>query len=139
MEKQKQKSIFKTWWVLLSFILFLSGLGIFIAGKKVKYKKWEIFGLSYILVEWMLMVTGLVPVYMIVHLISIIHTFMIRKEYFLRLDVLEELDIALIEKEQIKIKEQINKIKYEYVEALDIKSTDNRFKSGAFCHEDEVK
>ncbi|MBX4261304.1 helix-hairpin-helix domain-containing protein [Clostridium estertheticum] len=115
METSKRKKLVGSWWVLLSFIMFLSGLGIFVAGTKVKFKKWKIFGLGYILAEWVSMATGLVAVYMVIHLISIIHTFMIREEYFIRLEVIESLKPDLLEKERVRKEKLTTNIRNQYV------------------------
>lgn len=110
MEISKKQKIFGSWWVLLSCIIFLNGLGLIFAGVRTKYKKWTIFGLLYIIISWILMSLGAVGVYFLVWIVSIIHTIYIRKEYFVRVKVLKDSKDIIKAKKQNKDKELINKV-----------------------------
>lgn len=46
--------------IALSFVMFLSGLGLIVAGIRTRKKIWNIYGLAYIGVGWILMSIGLI-------------------------------------------------------------------------------
>lgn len=87
-------------WILLSFIVFINGTGLNIAGKKSKVKKWKNYGYLYTAATWtgFIMVgenTGAIgnigmAMFFISYFACIIHCFKIRKEYLLRLEILND-------------------------------------------------
>lgn len=59
-----------------------SGLGMIIAGRQVKKKKWITVGVIYILVQWICMISVIGSIFVtFVYILSIIHTFLISAEY----------------------------------------------------------
>ncbi|MEG2337998.1 MAG: helix-hairpin-helix domain-containing protein [Clostridium sp.] len=87
-------------WIIWSFIFGLNGVGLIIAGRKVKVRKWFISGLSYTAIlsicfyiigeahlDSMISETG-TSIFMGTMLIAIIHSFIIRKEYLMRLEIM---------------------------------------------------
>ena len=67
--------------ILLSLILLLNGLGLIVAGTRTKKKSWTVFGILYIVAEWVLAIVGYVEIATILYFISIIHTALICHEY----------------------------------------------------------
>ncbi|WP_122644229.1 ComEA family DNA-binding protein [Luxibacter massiliensis] len=109
--------------IALSFVMFLSGLGLIVAGIRTRKKIWNIYGLVYIGVGWILMSIGLISVYLIMWAVSIIHTVIMSKEYCLRLKVIKESKDILRTKEH----EQAKKFQQDIYKELigEIESDEN--------------
>lgn len=110
MEISKKKRIFGSWWVLLSFIMFFCGLGLIFAGVRTKYKKWTISGLIYMISSWVSVSFGAFGIFLVIWVISIAHTIYIRKEYFMRLKILQDSKEIIEAQRQHKDKELFNKM-----------------------------
>lgn len=90
-------------WIIWCFIFMLNGIGMCLAGQKVHIKKWRNFGLFYIAMAWIsvyvaaqLEIKGMMNIadivgslFYITYLACIIHSFMIKREYLIKLEVLE--------------------------------------------------
>ncbi len=90
----------KSLWVMWAFTVFLGGVGMVKAGRNVKRKKWQVFGYLYLIsttssafaAELIYPYAYLAYFVMtVIGLVCIFHTFGIRKEYLVRLEVLEDL------------------------------------------------
>ena len=80
--KKKSSVLPKIGITLLSFIPMFSGLGMIIAGRQVKKKKWITVGVIYILVQWICMISVIGSIFVtFVYILSIIHTFLRSAEY----------------------------------------------------------
>lgn len=83
-QKPKMKSYFfsKALIIILSLIIMFNGLGLIVAGKRVGKKSWTIFGILYIVIEWVCMISGSGSVIAtLLYFASIIHTALICAEY----------------------------------------------------------
>lgn len=81
--------------IILSLIIMLNGLGLIVAGVRVKNKKWKWFGIGYIVAEFILSFSWIgVYIVTILYFASIIHTCLICSEYG-RLLSLKESEIYL--------------------------------------------
>ncbi|MDP4144458.1 MAG: hypothetical protein Q8936_08260 [Bacillota bacterium] len=131
----------KSLWIILSFILFLNGIGIFYAGLKVKAKKWITYGIVYTAIGWItfplvgsignniryvFIADMALGTYLISFFVSIIHSFLIRKEYLIRAEIIEDKRV-----EKIEIGTLRSNIMDEYGLREEIK-----VKSGSFKSED---
>lgn len=118
--------------IVLSAVMFFSGLGLIVAGGRTKKKIWTICGLAYICLGWILMSVGLVSLYLILFLVSIVHTVVISKEYCMRLQVLKEAKDTLKQKEQEKVEKQQADLYAEIVgeENIDKKEKNNTEEKG---------
>lgn len=68
--------------IVLSLIVLLNGLGLIIAGRRTHKKSWIIWGLAYIVVEWVLIICDIwIPIVVILYYVSIVHTALICSEY----------------------------------------------------------
>lgn len=82
MNTQKKYIGSKALIIILSFIIMLNGLGLIVAGVRVKNKKWKWFGIGYIVAEFILPLTGIgVYIAIILYFVCIIHTCLICSEY----------------------------------------------------------
>lgn len=82
MNTQKKYIGSKALIILLSLIIMLNGLGLIVAGVRVKNKKWKWFGVGYIVAEFLFSLTGIgVYIATVLYFISIIHTCLICTEY----------------------------------------------------------
>ncbi len=102
----KHWEIINSWWVLMSFVIFLNWLSLFYAGIKAKKNIWIIWGLLYLVPtiilfiiapdksqtpedverEYTVLETIFYLIFFISWIASIIHSFSIRKEFLMRLD-----------------------------------------------------
>lgn len=110
MEISRKQRILGSWWILLSLVLLLNGLGLIFVGIRAKCKRWKIFGLGYIIVGWVLMSFELVGVYFFLWFVSIIHTVYIRNEYFIRMKILYDSKDIIEAKKQEENKKLVNKV-----------------------------
>lgn len=110
MKISNKEKIFGSWWVFLSLIIFLNGLGLIFAGVRTKCKKWKIFGLIYIILAWVLMSLGFAGIYIVSWVVSIIHTMYIRKEYFIRIEVLHDSKDIIATKKETQDKKLVDKV-----------------------------
>lgn len=87
-------------WILIHFIIMFSGIGMFYAGKKVKVKKWTNYALIYIVVTWIsFFIVGanqanklsdvFAGIFLGSYIACIVHSFIIRKEYLIRLEMIQ--------------------------------------------------
>lgn len=82
MNKQKKHIGSKALIIILSLIILLNGLGLIVAGVRVKNKKWKWFGIGYIAAEFILPFFGIgVYIAPILYFVCIIHTCLICSEY----------------------------------------------------------
>ncbi len=82
MNTQKKHIGSKALIIILSLIIMLNGLGLIVAGVRVKNKKWKWFGIGYIVAEFILSLSGIgVYIATILYFVSIIHTCLICSEY----------------------------------------------------------
>jgi hypothetical protein len=96
--KQLLWKIVQSWWILLSFIMFLNWSAFFYIAMRVKSKRFAILGLIYAVLcfggiimltsseegSWQLNVGF--SIYIFGWVISIFHAFIVRKEFLLRLE-----------------------------------------------------
>lgn len=105
----------KSLWIIWSFIFLLGGIGIGYAGRKVRVNKWTKYGLLYTVVMLITVIIGsktvgsiIDDISMIIFFISyigcIVHSFKIRKEYLIRLEVMEIQKIDELETDNLRIK-----------------------------------
>lgn len=89
--KKKKYYVFSKILIMtLSLILLFNGLGLIVAGRRVKKRKWVIEGVIYIVVEWVLAYFNLVGIASLLYFVSIVHTALICHEYGLLLQQKEE-------------------------------------------------
>ncbi len=70
--------------IVLSLIVSLNGLGLIVAGARTKTKRWTIFGIAYIALEWVFLIIEsdvLVILATVLYFASIIHTALILGTY----------------------------------------------------------
>lgn len=106
-------------WILWSFIVMFNGMGLLLAGNKTRVKKWRNSGLLYIAGSWLILIVASEGSDLILNIMSIIlivqyfaciiHSFCVRKEYLIRLEVLENQKL-----EQRMANELRNKVSREY-------------------------
>ena len=102
----KHWEVINSWWVLMSFVIFLNWVSLFYAGIKTKKNIWSIWGVLYMVPtiilfiiapdrsktpedverEYTIWETIFYLLFFISWIISIIHSFSIRKEFLMRLD-----------------------------------------------------
>lgn len=86
-KKNKKHIASKAIIIFLSLIILLNGLGLIVAGVRVKNKKWIRFGIGYMVAELLLSMTGIgTTIATLLYFISIIHTCLICGEYGQLLD-----------------------------------------------------
>lgn len=99
-------------YILMSFIIFFHGIGLIVVGLFTRVKKWRRAGLYYTIVAWTL---GIVSTYctgnlsdiiimllIVSYIVCIIHNFAIRKEYLIRLELLQNQRSVQHKTEQLK-------------------------------------
>lgn len=102
-------------WIVLNLIILLNGLGLYYAGKKVKVKKWIKHGLIYISIMWATVIIGIIAkgsildtismyIFFINYIACIVQSFRIRKEYLIRLELVETRGIDELETNKLRIK-----------------------------------
>ncbi|NRT36491.1 helix-hairpin-helix domain-containing protein [Clostridium beijerinckii] len=103
-EKGTRWEIIHSLWIIWSFIWLVNGVGIFLAGKRTRVQKWYRIGLIYTAVGWFTMIMGaelnkgnhnivnsaIMMTFFITYVVCIIHSFSIRKEYLMRLEIMEK-------------------------------------------------
>ncbi|NRT73153.1 ComEA family DNA-binding protein [Clostridium beijerinckii] len=103
-EKGTRWEIIHSLWIIWSFIWLVNGVGIFLAGKRTRVQKWYRIGLIYTAVGWFTMIMGaelnkgnhnivnsaMMMTFFITYIVCIIHSFSIRKEYLMRLEIMEK-------------------------------------------------
>ncbi|ABR35925.1 MULTISPECIES: ComEA family DNA-binding protein [Clostridium] len=101
-EKGTRWEIVHSLWIIWSFIWLVNGVGMFLAGRKTRVQKWYRLGLIYTAIGWisMLMVAevgkesiisdAMTIIFFGTYIACIIHSFSIRKEYLMRLEVMEK-------------------------------------------------
>ena len=70
--------------IVLSLILLLNGLGLIVAGTRTKKKNWIVFGILYIVLEWVCYFIGsdiFIIIALLISVVSIIHTALILGMY----------------------------------------------------------
>ncbi len=112
--KGRSWEIKKSLWIILNLV-FLGGIGMFYAGKKVRVKSWMKYGVIYMLVTWISVIISpkdtksiinniLMFTFFIAYIVCIIHSFKIRKEYLIRLEVMEMQKVEEKETDDLKCK-----------------------------------
>lgn len=104
----------KSLWIIWSFIFLVDGIGMYLAGKKVKVRKWYSYGLLYTAIAWISMIWGSgvkgglqdlsYIIFFLSYLACIVHSFRIRKEYLVRLELLEDSKAEQHELEELRSK-----------------------------------
>lgn len=103
-EKGTRWEIIHSLWIIWSFIWLVNGIGIFLAGKRTRVQKWYRIGLIYTAVGWFTMIMGaelnkgnnnivnsaMMMTFFITYIVCIIQSFSIRKEYLIRLEMMEK-------------------------------------------------
>lgn len=103
-EKGTRWEIVHSLWIIWSFIWLVNGVGMFLAGRKTRVQKWYRIGLIYTAVGWFTMIMGaelnkgnhnivnsaMMMTFFITYIVCIIHSFSIRKEYLMRLEIMEK-------------------------------------------------
>ncbi|MBO0525271.1 helix-hairpin-helix domain-containing protein [Clostridium botulinum] len=101
-------------WILCSFVVLVNGMGMYFAGKKTKVKRWYNYGLIYTAMSWVGLImggelTGFLEsigciIFFLDYIICIVHSFKIRKEYLVRLEILEDKNVEQNEMNFIRSK-----------------------------------
>ncbi len=104
----------KSLWILCSFVVLVNGMGMYSAGKKAKVKRWYNYGLIYTAIAWIGLImggelTGFVQsigciIFFLDYIVCIVHSFKIRKEYLVRLEILEDKNVEQNEMNFIRSK-----------------------------------
>lgn len=103
-EKGKIWEIVHSLWIIWSFIWLVNGVGMVLAGRKTRVQKWYRMGLIYTAIGWFTMIMGaelnkgnhnivnsaMMMTFFITYIVCIIHCFSIRKEYLMRLEMMEK-------------------------------------------------
>ena len=83
MKKKEKKYIMdKAIIIIVSMLTLFNGFGLIIAGKKVNKKSWIKWGITYMAIEWVCVISGIgSTLAVILCFVSIIHTALICSEY----------------------------------------------------------
>ncbi|WP_061309593.1 ComEA family DNA-binding protein [Clostridium botulinum] len=131
----------KSLWMLWNLTIFFNGIGMYFAGKKVKVKKWRDYGIIYTTISVAISIIIEIisdpykdiatNVQIIEWIVCIVHSFKIRKEYLIRLEILEDKNVEQNEMNFIR-----SKIAKEY--GVDERNSNNPIKSNT-SQDDLVK
>lgn len=89
-------------WIIWSFIILVNGVGMFLAGKKTRVQKWYRLGLIYTAIGWITLIIGsevkdksiiddiMMFTFFGTYVACIAQSFSIRKEYLMRLEMIEK-------------------------------------------------
>lgn len=124
------RKIISLWWVLLGPTLIFSGAGMYIAGRKVKHKKWKIYGIIYnvLIVGSMVLADvtandNLYGVGGLLWIVFMIHSIKIIKEYLIRREMLSEANNKFNKEDNLR-----DRIRREYNLDDNIDKTINEYK-----------
>lgn len=119
MEKKKNgviKKLVSLWWILLGPTLVFAGTGMYIAGRKVRNKKWKKYGIIYnvsIIGSMILADTigndNFYGIGAVLWIVFMVHSIKIIKEYLIRCEMLSEVDYKISKEENLR-----EKIRREY-------------------------
>lgn len=148
--------ILNSFWIIFSFTILLSGIGQVVAGYKVRKKPWVIEGfIVFVLVYLSIEMNNYIPVhsskfgvlFLIVWMVCIFRSFKIRKEYLIRLEIMQDSNYK--EKDNNILKERIRNEYYgnknlnnlnEDVRNTfnnEIEKDDNIYKEDEICEKNE--
>ncbi len=101
-ERGRMWEMMHSLWIIWSFIWLVNGVGMFLAGRKTRVQKWYRLGLIYTAIGWMTMIIGseagkgsiindvMMLTFFGTYIACIIQSFSIRKEYLVRLEMMEK-------------------------------------------------
>lgn len=115
-DKGKMWETMHSLWIIWSFIWLVNGVGMFLAGRKTRVQKWYRLGLIYTAIGWISMVVVaevdkssaisdvMALIFIGTYIACIVHSFAIRKEYLIRLEMIDKQKIEQIMTNNLKEK-----------------------------------